>query len=242
MALLGDRAAVAAIAALEDDVRRALFEHVRAATPPVTRETAAAAVGISRNLAAFHLDKLVELGLLRSAFDTAPRRVGRAPRVYEPAPVEVCVRLPERSPELLAEILMTAVVEEAPDEQAADTARRVARDRGRELGAAERARLRGGRVGPERALAAAADVLARAGYEPRAEPDATLRLRNCPFHPLAGRAPALVCGLNGAYLDGFLTGLGAADGVAIERDAEPGGCCVRLRPRPTHGRLPPGNG
>src|SRR4051812_23000871 len=58
------RAAVAAIAALEDDVRRALFEHVRGAAQPVTRESAAAAIGISRNLAAFHLDKLVELGLL----------------------------------------------------------------------------------------------------------------------------------------------------------------------------------
>src|SRR4051794_36888040 len=40
-----DRAAVAAIAALDDDVRRALYEHVRAAGAPVTREEAAAAVG-----------------------------------------------------------------------------------------------------------------------------------------------------------------------------------------------------
>jgi len=227
-----DRAAVAAIAALEDDVRRALFEHVRGAGQPVTRESAAAAVGISRNLAAFHLDKLVELGLLRSAFGAGPRRVGRAPRVYEPAAVDVCVRVPERSPELLADILMAAVVEEGPDERAADTARRVARARGAEVGAAERARLRGGRVGAERALAATADVLARAGYEPQAGPDAGLRLRNCPFHPLAGRAPALVCGLNGAYLEGFLAGLGADGRIALERDPEPGGCCVRLRPRP----------
>jgi len=37
-----DRQAVAAIAALDDDVRRALYEHVRSVGAPVTREDAAA--------------------------------------------------------------------------------------------------------------------------------------------------------------------------------------------------------
>src|SRR3954447_20969315 len=98
-----DRAAVAAIAALDDDVRRALYEHVRAAGTPVTREEAAGAIGISRKLAAFHLDKLVELGVLRSGFGGATEgRVGRAPRVYEAATEDISVRVPERSPELLA--------------------------------------------------------------------------------------------------------------------------------------------
>src|SRR4051812_41815178 len=103
-----DRVAVAAVAALEDDVRHALFEFVRGAGRPVTREDAAAAVGISRNLAAFHLDKLVELGPLRSGFGDGPRRVGRAPRLYEPGEAEIAVRLPERTPEVLAEILVSA--------------------------------------------------------------------------------------------------------------------------------------
>src|SRR3954447_20898917 len=97
-----DRAAVAAIAALDDDVRRGLYEHVRGAGAPVTREEAATAVGISRKLAAFHLDKLVELGLLRSGFGPrSDRRVGRAPRLYQPATQDIAVRVPERSPELL---------------------------------------------------------------------------------------------------------------------------------------------
>jgi predicted ArsR family transcriptional regulator len=227
-----DAAAIPTVGVLVDPVRRALYGYTAEQGRPVTRDEAAAAVGISRNLAAFHLDKLVELGLLRSAFGAGPRRVGRAPRVYEPAPADVCVRVPERSPELLADILISAVVDERPDERAADAARRAAHARGAEVGTAERARLRGGRVGAERALAATADVLGRAGYEPQAGPDAALRLRNCPFHPLAARAPALVCGLNGAYLAGFLDGLGATERIAIERDPEPGGCCVRLRPRP----------
>jgi len=226
-----DRAAVAAIAALDDDVRRALYEHVRAAGEPVTREQAAAAVGISRKLAAFHLDKLVDVGVLRSGFGPAAgRRVGRAPRRYEPVQEDISVRVPERSPELLASILVEAVTTERSDERAEDAALRVARRRGTALGTAERSRLRGGRVGTERALAASEELLAREGFEPFRE-EGSVRLRNCPFHPVAGLAPALVCGLNQAYLSGVVEGLDAEDRVAAELAPRPGECCVALRPR-----------
>ncbi len=225
-----DRAALAAIAALDDDVRRALYEHVRAAGVPVTREEAASAVGISRKLAAFHLDKLVELGVLRSGFGPATgRRVGRAPRLYEPAGEDLAVRVPERSPELLASILVEAVTTERPEERAEDAVLRVARDRGAGVGAAERARLRGGRVGPERALATSEELLARQGFEPFRE-EGSVRLRNCPFHPMAGMAPGLVCGLNRAYLAGLVEGLEAGDRVSAELAPRAGECCVELRP------------
>jgi len=225
-----DRAAVAAIAALDDDVRRALYEHVRAAGGPVTREEAAGAVGISRKLAAFHLDKLVELGVLRSGFGvSSDRRVGRAPRVYEPAAQDISVRVPERSPELLASILVEAVATEQTDERAEDAVLRVARERGVALGTTERARLRGGRVGAERALATSEELLAEHGFEPFRE-EGSVRLRNCPFHPLAGAAPALVCGLNRAYLAGLVDGLDAGDRVSAELAPRPGECCVELRP------------
>jgi predicted ArsR family transcriptional regulator len=225
-----DRAAVAAIAALDDDVRRALYEHVRAAGAPVTREEAAAAVGISRKLAAFHLDKLVELGVLRSGFGApTDRRVGRAPKVYEPAEQDISVRVPERSPELLASILVEAVTGEQPGERAEDAALRVARERGAELGATERSRLRGGRVGAERALATSEELLAEHGFEPFRE-GGSVRLRNCPFHPMAGAAPALVCGLNRAYLAGLVEGLDAGDRVSAELAPRAGECCVELRP------------
>jgi predicted ArsR family transcriptional regulator len=225
-----DRTAVAAIAALDDDVRRALYEHVRAARVPVTREEAAAAVGISRKLAAFHLDKLVDLGVLRSGFGPATdRRVGRAPRRYEPAEADIAVRVPERSPELLASILVEAVTTERHDERAEDAALRVAHRRGTELGTAQRGRLRGGRVGAERALAASEELLAREGFEPFRE-DGSVRLRNCPFHPVAAMAPGLVCGLNRAYLAGVVEGLDADDRVTAELAPRPGECCVALRP------------
>jgi predicted ArsR family transcriptional regulator len=225
-----DRAAVAAIAALDDDVRRALYEHVRAAGSPVSREEAAAAVGISRKLAAFHLDKLVELGVLSSGFAPAStRRVGRAPRLYEPAGQDIAVRVPERSPELLASILVEAVTTEQPEERAEHAAMRVARERGVALGAAERARVRGGRVGAERALATSEQLLAREGFEPYTEAGA-VRLRNCPFHPAADAAPELVCGLNRAYLSGMVEGLDAGGRVTAELAPRPGECCVELRP------------
>jgi predicted ArsR family transcriptional regulator len=225
-----DRDAVAAIAALDDDVRRALYEHVRAAGAPVTREEAATAVGISRNLAAFHLDKLVDLGVLRSGFGpTTDRRVGRAPRRYEPAEADIAVRVPERRPELLASILVEAVSTERPDERAEQAVLRVARERGAAVGAAERARLRGGRVGPERALTTSAELLSRHGFEPYRE-GGSVRLRSCPFHPMAGTAPALVCGLNRAYLAGVVEGLDADDRVTAELSPRAGECCVELRP------------
>jgi predicted ArsR family transcriptional regulator len=220
---------VAAIAALDDDVRRSLYEHVRLAGVPVSREQAAAAVGISSKLAAFHLDKLVDLGVLSSGFGPATdRRVGRAPRLYEPAAEDIAVRVPERSPELLASILVEAVTTEQPGERAEDAVLRVAGERGVALGAGERTRLRGGRVGAERALATSEELLARQGFEPFRE-DGSVRLRNCPFHPLAGVAPALVCGLNRAYLAGVIEGLDAGDRVTAELAPRPGECCVELR-------------
>ena len=224
------REALAAVAALNDDVRRALYEHVRMAGEPVSREAAAEAVGISRKLAAFHLDKLVDLGLLRSGFATAgPRRVGRVPRVYEPAAVHMCVQIPPRSPELIADILVAAVTAQGDDERADAAALRIAHERGAAAGSAARTDARAGRVGAERAIALAERVLADQGFEPyRAGP--AVRLRNCPFHPLAARAPEFVCGLNREYIDGILAGIGAGDRAVAELAPRAGECCVQLRP------------
>lgn len=78
--------AMAALAVLGDESRRRLLEFVRRARRPVTREEASAAVGISRKLAAFHLDKLVASGLLeagtagtgRAGWAARPRCTGPA--------------------------------------------------------------------------------------------------------------------------------------------------------------------
>jgi predicted ArsR family transcriptional regulator len=224
--------AIRAIAALDDELRRRMYEYIRAARRPVTRDEAAAAVGISRKLAAFHLDKLVDAGTLRARYQPADgiRRVGRTPKAYEPSGTDIRVSIPPRSHDILAGILLDAVVSEDHGESAQETARRVARDRGEQIGTAERQRARPGRLGAERALTLASELLAERGFEPARESPTCLRLRNCPFHPLSASAPELVCGLNHAFLAGMVDGLQAATVEAV-LDPRAGECCVELRVR-----------
>ena len=220
---------LAAAAALADVSRRRMYEFIRAARRPVTREEAAASVGISRKLAAFHLDKLVEVGLLRASFAPVEgiRRVGRTPKVYEPTEGGVQISIPERNHDLLAEVLIDAVLAEADGRPAREAASDIARERGVRLGEEAREGLRPGRLGPERALTLIAAVLAGQGFEPDREGPTRLRLRNCPFQPLAGKAPDLVCGLNHAFLSGVVDGLRATSATPLLRP-HPGGCCVQF--------------
>ncbi|MBF6301988.1 helix-turn-helix domain-containing protein [Nocardia amamiensis] len=227
---MSNESAIGAVAALDDELRRGMYRFIRQARRPVTRDEAAAEVGISRKLAAFHLDKLVDAGLLRARYE-APggvRRVGRAPKVYEPTDADVRVSIPERRYDVLAEILMGAVLGERDGETAREAAMRVAQRRGEELGDAERERVRPGRLGAERALTLVQGMLARHGFEPSRAAPTCVRMRNCPFHPLANTAPELVCGLNHAFCSGILTGLGA-DSVQAVLAPRVGECCVEVR-------------
>jgi len=168
---------------------------------------------MSRNLAAFHLDKLVDAGLLSARCEAPagqPRGRGRAPKVYLPVGDGLAVTIPERHYELIADILAEAATDgQAP---APATATRVAHRRGHELGVTARG-------------AGVTDVLAGLGFEPLALPGG-VRLHNCPFHALAVRHTALVCGLNLAFVTGLVDGLGiAAEAQLVPR---PGACCVEL--------------
>jgi predicted ArsR family transcriptional regulator len=204
------------MAALADRSRRALYDYVCRADHPVTREEAADAQGMSRNLTAFHLDKLVESGLLRARYQAPPdqpRGRGRAPKVYEPTGDGVAITIPERRYELIAEILADAVADDPT--RADQAARRHAHRRGHDVGTQVRA--------TDGDLVA---VLAALGFEPCAEPGRVL-LRNCPFHALAARQTALVCGLNHAFLTGLIDGAGLAD-MQARLVPRPGACCVEL--------------
>lgn len=210
-----------AAAALVDSSRRALYDYVRQQDHPVSREEAATAQRISRNLAAFHLDKLVESGLLRARYQAPPDRPrgrGRAPKVYEPARDGLSITVPERRYRLLAEILADAIAAEPDD--AAGAAHHHARQQGRELGRQYR------EASPPVPLPTA---LAQLGFEPTATEDGTLLLHNCPFHALAARQTTLVCGLNHAFLSGLVAGLGVSE-VRPDLAPRPGACCVRFRP------------
>ncbi len=224
--------ALASVCALGDESRRRMFAFVRNARRPVTRDEAAASMGVSRKLAAFHLDKLVAAGLLRAGYASVDerRRVGRRPKVYQVAETQIRVSIPERSHALLAELLIEGVL--AADESSASgrAAQQAtidaARAHGRRLGAAERERDRPGRLGAERGLTHAARTLDQLGFEPARE-DGALLLRNCPFHPLTAKAPRLVCGVAHALVAGYLDGL-AATSLRAQISPTPGHCCVRL--------------
>ncbi|WP_174505077.1 hypothetical protein [Streptacidiphilus carbonis] len=129
---------------------------------------------------------------------------------------------------MLADILTEAVTAQWDAEPAEQAALRVAGCRGEAAGAAERDRVRPGRLGPERGLTVAAAGLEPYGFEPQRTAPTLVRLLNCPFHALAVKAPELVCGINHAFLTGYLRGLGSDTTTAVLAP-RPGVCCVELR-------------
>lgn len=225
-------AAATAVGALQDDLRRRMYLFIRRQGRPVSRDEAAREVGISRKLAAFHLDKLVEKGLLQANYARPPGRsgpgAGRSSKFYEPSDREIAVSLPPRGYDFVGDILVEAIEARRTDESPPETARRVAFDVGVDLGSQVREEGRLRRSGPERALAVAERVLSEHGYEPY-RANGGLRLRNCPFHTLSQKAPDLICGVNRSFIDGLLRGLGN-DSVEAVLDPQPGECCVHLRP------------
>jgi predicted ArsR family transcriptional regulator len=220
-----------AIGALQEPVRRALYLYIASERGDVSRDQAAEAVGIQRSLAAFHLDKLVEAGLLETTFRRLTGRTGpgagRPSKLYRRSGAEHAVSLPPRQYDLAAELLAEAV-EEADDRPARSTLLEVAHRFGHRVGADLRSHL-SSRAGRERRLAAVMEALERYGYEPRRE-GAAVRLGNCPFHTLAEGHRNLVCGMNHALLEGVTEGV---DGGALEarQDPRPGECCVTVAVR-----------
>jgi predicted ArsR family transcriptional regulator len=222
----------ASLGALADDARRRMYLFIRDQGRAVSRDEAAKEAGISRKLAAFHLDKLVDRGLLRAHYARPPGKrgpgAGRPPKLYEPAGGELSLSIPERRYDLVGQILVDAIKSRSHEESASDAARRVARQAGEEMGREVRRTRRLHPAGPERALSVARDVLLDRGFEPHEGAGGELTLRNCPFHVLARRAPELVCGLNQAFVDGLLRGLGN-ETIEAALEPQPGQCCVKLR-------------
>ncbi|HET8787424.1 MAG TPA: helix-turn-helix domain-containing protein [Actinomycetes bacterium] len=219
------------LAGLGDPIRRALYRYVADRGAPVSRDEAAQAAGISRPLAAYHLDKLVEDGLLEPRYHRRGRRrgpgAGRPAKHYVRADRPLELSLPARDYAALAELLAGAF--EADRSGAAKAAlNRAAAALGAELGteAAGRTAPDGD---PDQVLAAVRQVLAARGYEPYQDPDGTIRLRNCPFDRIAARHRELVCGANHAMLQALTHQVdGDPPTVRAVLDPQPGRCCVTL--------------
>jgi len=216
------------LSGLADPVRRALYRHVVAEGAPVGRDAAARAVGISRSLAAYHLDRLVNDGLLEARYQRLTRRrgpgAGRPAKLYVRSARRFEVSVPERDYKVPARLLATAI---EADEQAVDAVTRVARTYGGDIGA-DVARRCGDSTSSSNVVRCLVDVLAERGYEPYDE-DGTIRLRNCPFEALAADHRDLVCGMNLAVMQGATEALDD-EPVRPRLDPRSGECCVALEP------------
>jgi predicted ArsR family transcriptional regulator len=215
------------LASLGEPVRRRLYRAVVEAPGALSREQAAAEADVPVHTAKFHLDKLVDEGLLETEFRRLTGRTGpgsgRPAKLYRRSGREFAVSLPERQYDLLSRILATAVADSGDvDRPVREVAGRVARAEGEAAGAAAASR-RG------RELERLSRALAEVGYEPR-EVDGTLLLRNCPFHRTAQLQTELVCGLNLEYVDGLRDGLGCR-GLVAALEPAPDRCCVTARRR-----------
>ena len=227
---------LASLSSLDDPLRRRLYEVVTSQPGPVSRDEAASAAGIGRALAVYHLDKLVESGLLTASYQRPPGRsgpgAGRPAKMYARSDREFAVTVPPREYELAARLLVQAV-EADPSDRSRTALAGAARRLGTELGSAFRPspadRDAGGRdaAAPEAGERDVKGVLTRQGYEPCGGADGVIRLRNCPFHQLAEQHRELVCGMNLALVEGLVEGLGA-DGWHPALDPRPGQCCVAI--------------
>lgn len=212
----------------DDATRRRVYAAVVGRRRPTSRDEVAEELGISRTLAAFHLDKLADRGLLSVSYARLTGRqgpgAGRPAKLYERSDLEIDAALPERRYDLAGQILAAAVATSPKGASTKDAALRIARERGVTAGAARESRKpRGARA----TLTAACEVAAGLGYEPEVAGDEVV-LRNCPFHAVMTTAPELVCAMNTALLDGVVEGVHGSGVVAAFEPGE-GRCCVVLR-------------
>src|ERR1700745_549877 len=186
------------LSSLDDPLRRRLYEVVTSHPGPVSRDEAASEAGIGRALAVYHLDKLVESGLLTASFQgPRGRGAGGPAKVYARSDREFAVTGPPREYELAARLLVQAV-EADPSNRSRTALGRAARPLRNELGSACRpAAGEGDAAGRD-----VKGVLTQQGYEPCCGADGVIRLRNCPFHQLPEQHPELVCGMHLALGEG----------------------------------------
>lgn len=212
---------VAGVAALDHDVSRAAYRLVLS-EGWVSRDRAAEALGVARSVAAFHLDKLLEAGLLTTRFERTSGRsgpgAGRPAKLYGRSDAEFEVSLPPRRYDLAGALLARGV------ERAAQRGEPVTEAVG---AAAADAGVAAGRGRPGRSAAARLTALLdEHGFTPRRR-GKEVALLNCPFHKLAQEHRDLVCGMSLCFLQGALEGVGAT-GWQARLAPEPGYCCVRL--------------
>ncbi|RAS65773.1 putative ArsR family transcriptional regulator [Lentzea atacamensis] len=208
---------VAAVAALDEPNRRKLYDFVVRQTAPISKDEASEAIGLPRTTAGFHLDKLVEMGLLDVVHERRSGRTGpgagRPAKLYRRSDEQIEVSLPDRRYEAASHLLTESLLEaESTGEPPREILNRRAYEWGEDLAT--------------QADGDVVQVLEDLGFEPQADGDAVL-LGNCPFHSLAQKHTQLVCGMNLCLISGLLDGLSSTTHTASLAPT-PTHCCVRL--------------
>jgi predicted ArsR family transcriptional regulator len=218
---------LAAVALLADPLRLKLYEYVRDRHGPVGRDEAAEAAEISRKLAAFHLDRLAEVGLLDVDFARLTGRVGpgagRPAKLYRVSAQPFAINLPQTGYALAAAIMATALSQPDLHGDGRAAVERVATEVGERLGRTLRAEHR--RAAARRL--AAERTLAELGFQPH-QRGCELVLGNCIFAELTESHRDLVCALNAALVTGLLDGAGVSGVRAVSGPTDGGLCCARL--------------
>ena len=219
--------AASSLAALADPIRRRLYRFVMGEQGAVSREQGAAGIGVPGHTAKFHLDRLVDDGLLDVEFKRLSGKTGpgagRPAKLYRRSRRQIALSLPQRSYDLLSTILAKGV-EEAVDAGTSmgDVTARVSREEGHALGTTAAQEVPEGDSLKRLALS-----LQPHGYEPRIEDDRMV-LENCPFDKVARDHTELVCGLNLEFVDGVAEGLGCTN-LDVTLEPSSGRCCVSAR-------------
>lgn len=207
------------LCSLSDPTRRQLYDYVAAQDVPVSRDHVSSALNIDRSTVVYHLDRLVEEGLLVASFARPAGRggpgAGRPAKHYERAGREFTVSVPPRDYHLAAKLLARAA-----ERDPSGAVREALAEAAAELGSH-------GVAGDEQPPEDLFSHLVRLGFEPYHDGE-LVRLRNCPFDRLAQEHTEVICGMNLALLTGAVEAY--EGGFEARLDPAEGRCCVALVP------------
>jgi predicted ArsR family transcriptional regulator len=225
---------VSRIAALDQPARRTLYRLLTDRDTWLTRDQASEAADLPRPIAAFHLDKLAEAGLVDVSYERTTGRsgpgAGRPSKLYRRRRDEVAVSVPDRHYDLAGSLLAAAIADAAhTGAPIGDSLSTTALAAGRRIGSQSPTPVEAPSAGHDQ-QEALLRTLTRLGYEPHLLPHGEIALANCPFHRLAEEHRNLVCGMNLDFLTGILQGTDPSGGLRARLAPEPGNCCVRISP------------
>lgn len=227
---MDDAKDLTAVALLAEPIRQRLYAYVRDRHEPVGREEVARHAGITVKLAAFHLDKMADVGLLEVEYRRLSGRVGpgagRPAKLYSVSSRSFSVTVPQTRYALAAAMMATALSERYAGSDGATALQDVATTVGERLGEDVRARARSESARRE----ALVGKLAALGYEPQTQESGELALRNCIFPELSASHRDLVCGMNVAFVRGLVRGARLRS-LAVHKRPVEGGCCARFTRR-----------